>query len=287
MFLQGIRWWVLLRAFLPELAIAEVLSCHFRGIYYGIFLPTSAAQDVVRSVLLSRTADFGVAWGATWLTRITGLVMMMLLSMGGLLFIDRDSSPTGLAAAMFASGVLILILGIMSFSKRSTRFLRMLSRRLLPGKIVDTMEHIREGVYRYRDKRGSLAVTMALTLVTQVLFVVNAILMIRGITGRWFIAECFIYIPLIEIVCLSVPLTPNGIGIRDGLSALMFHQMGLPPEQLGTYILLGLATILLKLTGGVPVLYDSLAALKRRRADRSCGTGHAPQSGDDPSARKP
>lgn len=265
MFLQGIRWWVLLRAFLPKLSVAEVLSCHFKGIYYSIFLPTSAAQDVVRSVLLSRTADYGVAWGATWLTRITGLAVMMLLSICGIAFVERGVAPPGMAAAMFASGGLIVILGVLSFSKRSTRIFRGLSKKLLPVKATETIEHIREGVYRYRDKHAGLALTLVLTTVTQILFVVNASLMVKGITGTAHLVECFIYIPLIEIICLSVPLTPNGIGIRDALSAFMFHRMGLPAEALATYVLLGLGTILIKIVGGVPVLYDALVAFGGKR----------------------
>jgi uncharacterized membrane protein YbhN (UPF0104 family) len=66
------------------------------------------------------------------------------------------------------------------------------------------------------------------------------------------------YVPLIEILSLSIPLTPSGLGIREALTKLMFQQIGLSNEQLGVYIVLGLLSILLKLVGGVPVLFNLL-----------------------------
>jgi uncharacterized protein (TIRG00374 family) len=264
MFLQGFKWWVLLRAFIPHLSLSEVLSCHFKGIYYSMFLPTSAAQDIVRTVLLSRNNDYGIAWGATWLTRISGLIIMLLLSLYGVISIDAASAPPGMTAIVLTSAVGVVLMTVMSFSKRFTRLFRSVFVKISPVKVISAVEHIRDGIYRYRHKRACLLTVILITIATQVLFVVNAIFIIRGITGRFYIAECFMYIPLIEIICLSVPLTPNGIGIRDALSALMFHRIGLPAEQLGTYVLLGLGVVVLKSVGGVPLLYEWVAGTKKR-----------------------
>lgn len=264
MFMQGIRWWILLRAFLPHLSIPEVLSCHFKGIYYGVFLPTSAAQDVVRSVLLSRNNDYSVAWGATWLTRISGLVVMLCLSLYGAVVIDMHSAPPGVRMLIATAGGIVVVTGVLSFSKRFTRHIRKLLGTVFPAGVMSVMEQIREGVYQYRNKRRSLVQLLLVTVITQTLFVVNAIVLIRGITGEFYTAECFMYIPLIEIICLSVPLTPSGIGVREGLSAMMFTAIGLPSEQLATYIMISLGSVVLKLAGGIPLLYESIAGLKQR-----------------------
>ncbi len=259
MLLQGVKWWILLRAFMPGLPLPEVLSCHFKGIYYSIFLPTSAAQDVVRSVLLSRNNDYGVTWGAAWLARITGLLAMLMLSLYGVLTIDSSAAPRGMLPVTAAAWGIILLLGFMSFSKRLTRVFNSALAGIAPPAFMTAVRHIRDGIYRYRAKLPCLLGVMLITLAIQALFVLNAVMMIRGITGKFFVAECFMYIPLIELICLSLPLTPNGIGIRDGLSALMFAQMGLPPEQLGTYVLLGFGTVAIKLVGAVPVIRDAVA----------------------------
>jgi glycosyltransferase 2 family protein len=273
MFLQGIKWWMLLRAFIPHLPLSEVLSCHFKGIYYSMFLPTSAAQDVVRSALLSRNNDYGVSWGSTWLARISGLTVMLLLSLYGVITIDPAHAPKGMTAIVGGAWGALLIVGFMSFSKRLTRVFNILLSKVMPKKIIETIEHIREGVYRYRHKGRCLLSVMMITVVIQVLFVLNAIFIIRGVTGKFYVNECFMYIPLIEIICLSLPLTPNGIGIRDGLSALMFHQIGLSIEQLGTYVLISLGTVVLKIVGGVPIVYDAITGKRVKDNNEDVKTG--------------
>jgi hypothetical protein len=77
--------------------------------------------------------------------------------------------------------------------------------------------------------------------------------------------SCLAFIPLIEIACVALPITPNGIGIREPLSALMFKQMGLSVEQLGIYIAMYYFAFSLKLVGGLPLLCD---LIKRRKSER-------------------
>ncbi len=261
MFLQGFKWAVLLRAFIPDLSLSRVLSCHFKGIYYSLFLPTSAAQDVVRTVLLSRNNDYSIAWGATWLTRISGLFVLLMLSFIGLLLMEPAAIPKGMVPATVISWCIIILIIFMSFSKKLTRLFNRIIKKVMPERFILTMERIREGIYRYRTRKFCLVKVLFITLITHLLFILNAVLMFRGITGAFHIKECLLYIPLIEVICLSVPLTPNGVGIRDALSALMFNRIGLPDEQLGTYIIFGLITVILKVVGGIPILYEWLKKL--------------------------
>ena len=93
MTLQGVRWWFMLRSLLPDLTFRRAMSYHFIGIFYAIVLPTSASTDIVKTLLLSRKFDYSVAWGATWICRIMGLLALALLSIYGLIAIDRKFLP--------------------------------------------------------------------------------------------------------------------------------------------------------------------------------------------------
>ena len=76
MVIQGIRWWVLLKAFVPKLRMGEALLYHFRGAFYSIVLPSGAAQDILRAAMISRNIDYAIAWGATWLCKILGILVL-------------------------------------------------------------------------------------------------------------------------------------------------------------------------------------------------------------------
>ena len=58
MVLQGVRWWLLLYAFNPDLSFSKTLSYHFKSLYYSIILPNATAQEVVRTVFITKDVKY-------------------------------------------------------------------------------------------------------------------------------------------------------------------------------------------------------------------------------------
>jgi uncharacterized protein (TIRG00374 family) len=258
MTLQGVRWWVILRPQVKDLPLKRVMAYHFIGVFYGIVLPTSASTDVVKTVLLSRQVDYPVAWGATWLCRIVGFLVLVVLSVYGLFTINRDALPNGFWLALGAAFVLTAAVLAFSFSKRLTSPLRPLFSRAIPRKFVAIVENIRQGIYIYRKERRALVSLFLITLVAQISLILAACFTLYGITGKLFLSEYFAFIPIIEVIANSGP-TPNGMGVREALTAVLFKYLLVSKEQLGIYVFLTLFfTIALKLAGGLPVFHGLL-----------------------------
>jgi uncharacterized protein (TIRG00374 family) len=257
MILQGLRWWMLMRPFAPSLPFLTTMKAHFLGLYYSIVLPTSAAQDVVRAMILSKTTDYSLSWASTWLSRIIGLLVLAIMSVYGLLKINRSALPPFFFESVMSAFALLILLIIFSFSKRFTSPFRKLAAGILPKKVQAALENIRESVYKYRGKTGVFLAVFLITACMQLTITIGACFVIQGITGRFLLYESLLYLPVIEILCISIPLTPNGIGVREGLLALMFMQVGLSKEQLGIYIVLGFFSISLKLVGGLALLFGN------------------------------
>ena len=59
---------------------------------------------------------------------------------------------------------------------------------------------------------------------------------------------------LIEVVAVVLPLTPGGVGIREGLITLLFNEAGLGIEEIGIYIFLNILGISVRLFGVIPIL---------------------------------
>lgn len=248
MFLQGLRWWMLLRAYLPTLALKRVLVSHFSALYYSIVLPTSGAQDVLRAVFIAKDNDYGVVWGASVVSRLLGAIVLVALALFGLLSLARHAVPH-LRLYAIASVCLVAAAVFAAFSKRITRPIRPVMARVVPAKLLAIGEKIRDGIYHYRSKRAVLGRVFAVTVVLQFLLVVNAALLAMGITGRFRLIEFLAFIPVIEMVCISLPITPGGVGVREALLAVMFNLIGIGKEELGVYIALGYLGIVLKLVG--------------------------------------
>jgi uncharacterized protein (TIRG00374 family) len=254
MLLQGLRWWMLLKAFIPHIKFSRVINVHFIGIFYSIILPTNAAHEVVRAVLLSKDNDYGITWGSTVVSRILGLLVLAILSLYGIFLVSKGALPHGFYVSVLSIFIVLAILFYLSFSKKMTSPIRSIFTKILPAKLQKIIEDIRQGIYLYRDKKAGLFSVFLLTVFIQILLVGITSLIIAGITGRFFLAECLAYVPLIEILSMSIPLTPSGLGVREFLTKLMFNHIGISNEQLGVYIVICFMAILLKLVGVIPVL---------------------------------
>jgi uncharacterized membrane protein YbhN (UPF0104 family) len=265
MALQGIRWWILLRTFIPDLPVRRALSYHFIGALYGTAIPSGAAQDVIKTLLIADKNDMPASWAALWLTRILGLPALGILSLYGFVAMDKSALPEGGAFAMALFYALVALLFFLSFSKKMTRPVRNVIERIIPQKISVAIGDIREGVYRYRERKKEVLICFGVTMATQVLMVFTAVFALRGITGHFFVWECFTFIPLIELIAVSFPFTPNGMGVREALSAAMFAYLGLTKEQLGIYVMFvlffGLAT---RLAGIIPVAHGQMKGLRAK-----------------------
>jgi len=258
MFLQGLRWWILLRAFSKKLSFLQSIAYHFSSLFYSLVLPNSTAQEVVRTVFVSKHAGAAVSWSAAWVCKITGLIVSFALSVYGLMTISGSGISKGIFNAAIGLFVVICILFGLSFSKKLTTPFRKTAQKLIPLKYLSKAENLREGIYQFRNKKLYLLTATLVTILAQLLVIISVSVVIKGITGSSYIIQCIAFIPLIEIISMAQPITPNGVGVREALIALMFNHLQLSSEQLSVYIIISNLAILMKLVGAIPVLYGMI-----------------------------
>ncbi|NLP02370.1 MAG: flippase-like domain-containing protein [Fibrobacter sp.] len=255
--LQGIRWYVLMSGSDSGLRFSTAMYAHLTGAFYSLVLPSNLSQDVVRTVMVSRKHGYSKSWGATWIAKLINLATSVLFSLFGFFILDLTSIRSTLPAIAISIS-LLLILFIISFSKRITKKFRSVFMKILPQRLLRILENIREEIYLFKDKKINLLWCTGLTFLTHILLILNAIILISVVTGRICIAESFAFIPIIELLALAFAFTPNGFGIREMLAYAMFAYIGFTNEQLAGYIILGYVSVLIKLAGGIPLLIKKL-----------------------------
>ncbi|MBN2188609.1 MAG: flippase-like domain-containing protein [Chitinispirillaceae bacterium] len=266
MVLQAVRWWIILRPMAPELPFLRMLSYHLIGAFYSTVLPGSVSTDVVKTVLLSKKLDYAIAWGAIWLCRIFGFLALIILSLYGLLTIDRSFLPHGFWLAVVLSSILTAAALALSFSKRFTSPLRSLIDRISPRRLMTVMENIRQGIYRFRQQHRALVLLFLVSLAAQTFIIVANVTTLYGITGRLIVADLFAFVPIIELIANSGP-TPGGMGVREALIAVLFGHLRVSNEHLGIFVFLTLSiSVGLKLIGALPVFHGML---KHRRQEKT------------------
>jgi len=267
MVLQGAKWWVLIRRFVPELKLTKAVSVHLESAFYAIVLPSAAAQDVVKSVILSKSHDPSVVWAASWLARLIGFFPLLLFSLIGIVYLDNDILPPGFRTSMIIAIAAIAFLCAASFSKTLTRPVLAAAAKVLPEKIMAKIEKLREGIYAFKYARKTLAITFLFSAVNLVPIIFAVSLGVYVVSGKLYLTECLAFVPLVEITAITLPLTPGGAGIREAMMALLLTQLGLGTAQTATYVTISLlVSIVTRLAGGAPILYRMVFGRKGRDA---------------------
>ena len=256
MTLQGVRWWMLLTPFVPDLPLGRALSYHFIGAFYGAAIPSSVGQDVIKTLLVSGSDYKAASWAAFWLARILSLPAIGLLSLYGFIAMDKSRLPAGaqLIGILFYATVAVLF--FLSFSKKITRPLRRVFSTFIPLKAMTVVGSLRECIYQYRNRKKAVFLSFLVTLAAQVLPILSAACAIKGITGHNCLWQCFAFIPLIELASASFPLTPNGMGVRETLAAGMFAFLHLSKEELGIYVMFSLFFSIVPRLAGFPFIFS-------------------------------
>lgn len=265
-FLQGTRWWVLLHAFSKKLSFLRSMSYHFSSHFYSLVLPNGSAQEVVRTLFVTKETGSIISWSAAWICKITTTIISFIVSFSGLLIISKSGLPDFVTQILILLFILITFLVTISFTKRFTRPVGRLMHSYKHNKIIHWLGNLKEGIYQYRTKIKELSLVLVLTSLMQFFLLAGIIFVIFGITDAKYIAECMAFIPLIELVSMIQPFTPNGIGVRETLVALMFKHIGLSNEELGIYIIISNLSIFIKLIGAVPILYGFVKKKSREQA---------------------
>jgi uncharacterized protein (TIRG00374 family) len=261
MLLQGVKWWVLIRRFAPELKLRQAVSVHLESAFYSIMLP-AAAQDVVKSVMLSKNHPPSVVWAASWLARPMGFFSLLIFSAAGIIYLDSGILPNGFRASLLTAVAAIAALGAASFSKRVTRPFRSAAAKILSPKIMAKIEELRNGIYVFKYERATLVQTFLISFATQFLIIFTIALQVYAVSGNLYFTECLAFVPLVEIMVVSLPLTPGGLGVREALMALLFTRLGLSDGQIATYVTISLAGSMVRIAGGMPVLWRMVTKRK-------------------------
>ncbi|MBT3346611.1 MAG: flippase-like domain-containing protein [Gemmatimonadetes bacterium] len=258
MSLQAFRLWILVRAQSPDIRLLHTLKCHFTGSFYSTFLPSSVAIDIVRGYLLSRSTNPSVVWGATWVCKVMYLLGWILFCLGGLVALGGSVAGYNLYPVVGGLAAIVILCISLSFSKRLSAPLRQPISRLLGTRIAHRLSEIRQSIYLYRTHAPSLVLTALVTLTIHLIAIIGTAFLIFGVSGSLFLEECFLFIPLVDMTTILVPLTPNGLGIREALYDVLFGYLQLSDEQLAVFILLSALSYVLRVTGVLTVLWDRL-----------------------------
>ena len=248
--LYAYRWRVVLSGMGIEVPYGELVRQYFMGVFFSNLMPTSVGGDAAKVYYLGQRSGYLQIGASVFLDRFLGFAWLAVIGASlawvvgaGAPVLELNRRLLSLFALAFVSAIAVARLAPVE---------RVLPR-LVPARwsawtarVGEFVVLVRQGACRPATVLTSGAVVgayaWAITLVYQAHFTASGLVA----------ATLPVMLVIISMsIFVNVPISVNGIGLREQLHALLFAAFGIPKEVAVTIALVLFAhTLILSLVGG-------------------------------------
>jgi glycosyltransferase 2 family protein len=245
------RWQMLLGALGAPAPIRRLTASYLVATFFNNFLPSNIGGDIVRVRDSSRlTGSVATSLAVVGIDRILGFGALYLLAAAA--FVLAPPTVRGLAGAravLLGLAALFGFLAYVFFRPGTARWLMSATRLSSIQWAREQFEVVQSAVHAYRAKVTTIWIAGAASVVLQALVVLYYLAVARGLGIPLPAGAAFLMVPLCTLL-QAVPVSFNGWGLREGLFALYFSQIGLPRPSALAFSLVGAGLmVLLSLSG--------------------------------------
>lgn len=280
--IRAYRWYTLLHSLNERPSLRHLTYLYFVGFFANNFIPSGFGGDFVKIVSLRRTYGRGAeALSSVVMERITGLlgsafialIALIWNSLGHVTAVDLPAA-LWILIALLSIGTPILFLLI-----RWSRPLTILVKRFPKIQQIpkyDKLEQLVDTVNRYPLPilLNSLLISLPFTLS----LIVVQYFVARALSIDLPLAVFALFVPIIATLNL-LPLSFNGLGVREGVYQFLFVPIGVSTAGA---IAMSLAYYFLRfgagLVGGLLVAFQSVSTMIRTSRAKKLSIGDEGQS---------
>ena len=253
---QGVstfKWRLLLAPVGLAASYARLLGFYFTGMFFNLFLPTIVGGDAVKAVLLARETQAPArATMSVFMERNTGLCALLLIAMGASLL----APPVRLFGLPLVALTALLALGYVAANAvLLSPWAYHVADRVIAATPLARMRPRAHSIYDaitpYKHALPTLIAALVLSLLFQTFVIAVVFLSARALSLAVPLSAVAVFVPLVSLAGM-VPVSVNGLGVREALYILLFGQIGVSPELSVSLALVYLAvTVVASLPGGL------------------------------------
>ena len=247
--ISSLKWKVILRTLGQPIGLFEVLRLFWVGLFFNTFLPGRTGGDAVRAYGLPKTdGSRSRAIASVIIDRGVNLLALVVISvvatfLDARLPIELVHVVRGLAGVCVGT---ILILAV----------LRNKVRRNLPEKIAETLPPNLSALWELRN----ISLVAGLALAFQMIMILINVCAAHALDTQVSTTALFVAIPLAALIT-AIPVSINGVGIREAAYATLLSLLGAPPEHgVALSVTVTAANICWSMIGGIFYAAESKSA---------------------------
>ena len=233
------RWKLILDAQAMKLGWLRVNTIFYIGLFFNSFMIGPTGGDLIKAYYTARETHHKKTEAVTtiFIDRVIGLLVLALV-VSTVILVRWDffmSHPTTRAFAWPALIACLILLGggCVAFSIHifeAFPWVKGLNRIRLIGSLMETLERAYNAFYICRANPRLLLALALYSLAIQIMFVGVAWCVGEALALNMSFLTYLTFAPLVGLIS-AIPITPGGIGIREGASIKLWSVMGVPDEK--------------------------------------------------------
>lgn len=252
-----LRWKIILDGRGLRMSWGRAFSVFFIGQFFNAFMFGSTGGDLARAFYAAQETHHKKteAVATVLIDRMIGLVLLDFIALVMLIARARfyiDHWVTHAPAFLMIGMNLLTAIGLLALFNihrfQHWSLLRRITNHPVVGPIVKRML---VSIFLYRRKTGVLLKTLLLSLAIHLLVILECYCLGRSFQLHLGLIAYLTVIPMILAIA-ALPITPGGLGIREGLTVALFGALGIGITQsLPLSLMLYLIGVVWSLFGGM------------------------------------
>lgn len=262
--LSAYKWQLLLVARGWQLSLISLTKVYFVGLFANNFLPSSIGGDMLRVYKIGKTINnYTEATASVILERLLatiGLTLPVLVAVLPNQHLLGKFTYTVFGFLVFCLSLIMIILKPNSLSPLSRITWNWWQ------KLIAKLKDISHIMQEYRSRPGTILMVIGYSVIFQLSIVLINYYLLKAMkidtVSLW---QCVLIIPIISALSM-IPISINGLGIREGSYVLLLTPLGVTSSQAITISLLFflIVTVVSFIGGGILLLERDTSYLDGR-----------------------
>lgn len=223
------RWQILLDFKKFGIPFGRTVITYFISLFFNNLLPTTVGGDMMRVVytMKNRRAD---SLATVLVDRILGFVGLFILALLAVFYLLIEKKETEFLPFMIIGLTVVIVITYIFFSGRAYAFFSPMISKIKVLKLGERMNRLHEAGTDFGGAWGPIILCILLSVLIQVTLAVAPFLVLLGM-GNFEVGllPFFIYVPIINVISM-IPVSLNGLGIRENSYVILFSRVGLDGE---------------------------------------------------------
>jgi len=251
--LSACKWWLLLRPVKLVVPYLRVVGFYFVGMFFNIFLPTIVGGDAIKAIVLAReTGALARSTMSVFMERNVGLFALLTIATIAAAFAPPVTvmrlSLLSLTLLLFTA---FIVANLVLANRHAYRLVDYLVAMTPLARIRSRASSLYDAVVPYRGAAGVISASVGISLVFQAVVILVVFLNAKALAHDVPVSALAVFVPLISLAGM-LPLSVNGLGIRETLYMLLFGQIGIPADvAVSMALLYAVVTLAASLPGGI------------------------------------